>query len=102
MRVFTFLTGKLHRVFDESLDIFTEQQQVSYSVRQVVLPSQQFDVSLCVQNNPQLSNMEFGRRLAVERELEKTPYFALPNACEYVHVSVHVSYTSDFHIRTHL
>ena len=66
------------------------------------LPSQQFDVSLCVQNNPQLSNMEFGRRLAVERELEKTPYFSLPNACEYVHVSVHVSYTSDFHIRTHL
>lgn len=29
VRVFTFLTGKLHRVFDEALDIFTEQQQVS-------------------------------------------------------------------------
>ena len=38
-----------------------------------------------LQNNPQLSNMEFGRRLAVERELEKTPYFSLPNACEYCH-----------------
>ena len=36
------------------------------------------------QNNPQLSNMEFGRRLAVERELEKTPYFSLPNACERI------------------
>lgn len=41
-------------------------------------------LSLHVQNNPQLSNMEFGRRLAVERELEKTPYFALTNACEQV------------------
>ena len=30
VRVFTFLTGKLHRVFDESLDIFTEQQQVRW------------------------------------------------------------------------
>jgi hypothetical protein len=29
VRVFTFLISKLHRVFDESLDIFTEQQQVS-------------------------------------------------------------------------
>ena len=38
--------------------------------------------SLCMQNNPQLSNMEFGRRLAVERELEKTDYFSLPNACK--------------------
>ena len=30
VRVFTFLTGKLYRVFDEALDIFTEQQQVTY------------------------------------------------------------------------
>ena len=37
-----------------------------------------------LQNNPQLSNIEFGRRLAVERELEKTPYFSLPNACEHL------------------
>ena len=28
VRVFHFLTGKLHRVFDESLSFFTEQQQV--------------------------------------------------------------------------
>ena len=26
--------------------------------------------------------MEFGRRLAVERELEKTPYFSTTNACK--------------------
>ena len=28
VRVFHFLTGRLHRVFDEALEIFTEQQQV--------------------------------------------------------------------------
>jgi len=56
--VFTFLTGKLYRVFDESLQFFTELQQ----------------------NTPQLPNMEFGRRLAMERELEKMPAFSLANA----------------------
>ncbi len=30
VRVFHTLSGKLHRVFDEALDIFTEQQQVTY------------------------------------------------------------------------
>ena len=58
----------------------SDHPQSVHVSRQVV----QFDVSLCVQNNPQLSNMEFGCRLAVKRELEKTPYFALPNACEYI------------------
>lgn len=58
VRVFHFLTGRLHRVFDEALEIFTEQQQ----------------------KTPQLPNMEFGRRLAQERELEKQPAFALTNA----------------------
>jgi peptidylprolyl isomerase domain and WD repeat-containing protein 1 len=27
VRVFTFLTGKLHRVFDETLDMFTKHEQ---------------------------------------------------------------------------
>lgn len=35
-----------------------------------------------LQLTPQLPNMEFGRRLAVEKELEKTPAFQLCNACE--------------------
>ena len=30
-----------------------------------------------------MPNMEFGRRLAVERELEKTSAFGLSNACEW-------------------
>ena len=58
VRVFRFLTGKLHRVFDESLSIFTKLQQEA----------------------PQLPNMEFGRRLAVERELERVPSYYLQNA----------------------
>lgn len=49
VRVFNFHTGKLYRVFDEALQRFTELQQTTQ----------------------QLPNMEFGRRMAVERELDK-------------------------------
>ena len=35
-----------------------------------------------LQQTPQLPNMEFGRRLALERELEKAPAFSLPKASE--------------------
>ncbi|XP_018329103.1 peptidylprolyl isomerase domain and WD repeat-containing protein 1 [Agrilus planipennis] len=57
IRVFNFLTGKMLRIFDESLPRFTELQQ-----------SKQL-----------LPNMEFGRRMAVERDLEKTDSFHLAN-----------------------
>ncbi|CAL4125584.1 unnamed protein product, partial [Meganyctiphanes norvegica] len=49
VRVFKFLSGKLTRVYDESLQHFTELQQ----------------------QKQQIPNMEFGRRLAVERDAEK-------------------------------
>ena len=48
--MFKFLTGKLYKVIDESLKQFTELQQMKQ----------------------QLPNMEFGRRLAAERDLEKS------------------------------
>ncbi len=35
------------------------------------------------QVNPQLPNMEFGRRLSVEKELEKMAAFAFANAREF-------------------
>jgi hypothetical protein len=35
---------------------------------------------MCIQKNPQLPNMEFGRRLAVEKEIEKTSTLPLANA----------------------
>ncbi|KAK0090875.1 hypothetical protein PV325_000041 [Microctonus aethiopoides] len=50
VRIFNFLTGKLYRIFDESLQRFTELQQMTQ----------------------QLPNMEFGRRMAMERDLDKT------------------------------
>lgn len=53
VRLFRFLTGKLFKVYDESLQQLSELQQVS----------------------PQLPNMEFGRRMAIERDLEKTDAF---------------------------
>lgn len=57
VRLFRFLTGKLMRVFDESLAMFTELQQT----------------------RQQLPDMEFGRRMAVERELEKVDAIRLMN-----------------------
>ncbi|KAF7284968.1 peptidylprolyl isomerase domain and WD repeat-containing protein 1 [Rhynchophorus ferrugineus] len=57
IRVFNFLSGKLTRVYDETLPRFTELQQ----------------------NTQQLPNMEFGRRMAVERDLEKSEAFHLAN-----------------------
>jgi len=50
VRVFRFLTGKLTRVLDESLAHYSELQQAKQ----------------------QVPNMEFGKRMAVERELEKS------------------------------
>ncbi|XP_014663514.1 PREDICTED: peptidylprolyl isomerase domain and WD repeat-containing protein 1-like [Priapulus caudatus] len=57
VRLFRFATGKLYRVFDESLKQYTELQQTKQ----------------------QLPNMEFGRRMAIERELDKTGALAAAN-----------------------
>ncbi|XP_071799440.1 peptidylprolyl isomerase domain and WD repeat-containing protein 1-like [Asterias amurensis] len=57
VRVFKFLTGKLTRVFDESLQTFSELQQM----------------------RQQLPDMEFGRRMAAERDLQKSDAFSHPN-----------------------
>lgn len=51
VRVFDFPTGKLHRTYDESLLAVTEMQQAGTALQK-------------------LEDVEFGRRLAVERELE--------------------------------
>lgn len=51
IRVFDFLSGKLYRTYDESIDTITEMQQAGTALQK-------------------LDNVEFGRRLVVERELE--------------------------------
>lgn len=51
IRIFSFLTGKLTRKYDESLEAIQEMQQAGTAIYKV-------------------EDMEFGRRLAVERELE--------------------------------
>lgn len=53
IRLFQFLTGKIIRIFDESLQKITTLQQTEQ----------------------QLPNMEFGRRMAIERDLEKSELF---------------------------
>ena len=51
VRVFEFASGKLYRSYDESLNTLTEMQQAGTALQK-------------------LEDVEFGRRLAVERELE--------------------------------
>lgn len=57
VRVFNFVSGKLHKVLDESLQRFQELQH----------------------QTQQLPNMEFGRRMATERDLEKSESMQLAN-----------------------
>ncbi|KAL6202469.1 hypothetical protein ACLB2K_026177 [Fragaria x ananassa] len=61
IRVFWFLTGKIRRVYDESLEVAQDLQRS--------------DVSLY-----QLEAIDFGRRMAVEKEIEKTETAPQPNA----------------------
>jgi len=51
VRIFDFSTGKLHRTYDESLSTITDMQQAGTALYK-------------------LEDVEFGRRLAVERDLE--------------------------------
>lgn len=51
IRIFEFATGKLHRTYDESLKVMEETQQAGTAL-------------------VKLDNAEFGRRLAVEKELD--------------------------------
>ncbi|KAL8757563.1 MAG: hypothetical protein Q9199_002134 [Rusavskia elegans] len=51
VRIFDFTSGKLLRSYDESIDTITEMQQAGTSLQK-------------------LEDVEFGRRLAVEREIE--------------------------------
>ncbi|CAG8529799.1 4493_t:CDS:10 [Funneliformis mosseae] len=61
VRVFRFKTGTMIRKYDESLAIISEMQQAGTTIYK-------------------LDDMEFGRRLAVERELEKTSQASTMNA----------------------
>jgi len=53
VRIFKFATGKLYRKYDESLAVLSEMQQAGTS-------------------SLKLDDMEFGRRLAIEREIDKS------------------------------
>jgi peptidylprolyl isomerase domain and WD repeat-containing protein 1 len=51
IRVFDFASGKLHRTYDESIETITDMQQVGNAPQQ-------------------LEDIEFGRRIGIERELD--------------------------------
>ncbi|KAJ8749903.1 hypothetical protein K2173_013818 [Erythroxylum novogranatense] len=61
IRVFWFRTGKLRRVYDESLEVAQDLQRSGSSLYQ-------------------LEAIDFGRRMAVEKEIEKTETAPQPNA----------------------
>jgi peptidylprolyl isomerase domain and WD repeat-containing protein 1 len=66
VRIFSFLSGKLHRKYDETLSAIQELQQAGTSASH----QQQADSTGNGQIiSMKLDEMEFGRRLAVEREL---------------------------------
>jgi len=52
IRVFDFATGKLHRTYDESIETITSMQQAGTAVQH-------------------LEDIEFGRRIAMERDLDQ-------------------------------
>ncbi|KAF2109065.1 hypothetical protein BDV96DRAFT_652304 [Lophiotrema nucula] len=52
VRVFDFAPGKLHRAYDESIETITESQQAGTAIQK-------------------LEDVEFGRRLGVERDLDQ-------------------------------
>ncbi|KAL2593824.1 hypothetical protein AAZV13_12G150700 [Glycine max] len=61
IRVFWFSTGKLRRVYDESLEVAQDLQRSDAPLYR-------------------LEAIDFGRRMAVEKEIEKTESALLPNA----------------------
>nr|KYP38270.1 Peptidylprolyl isomerase domain and WD repeat-containing protein 1 [Cajanus cajan] len=61
IRVFWFRTGKLRRVYDESLEVAQDLQRSDAPLYR-------------------LEAIDFGRRMAVEKEIEKTESAPLPNA----------------------
>ena len=67
VRIFSFLSGKLHRKYDESLQAVQELQQAGSSASASASTSAAEDGPGVL--NMKLDEMEFGRRLAVEREL---------------------------------
>ena len=83
VRLFHFLTGKLHLVFDEGLRLYSDLQQVRLGLLQTAT-----NFTYDLQKNPQLPNMEFGRRLSVEKELEKVSALSLANARETTPLSM--------------
>ncbi|XP_055376555.1 peptidylprolyl isomerase domain and WD repeat-containing protein 1 [Condylostylus longicornis] len=76
VRIFGFLSGKLLRVFDETIARLTEFQQKTQT----------------------LPNMEFGRRMAAERDLEKTDFFTNIN-CQFDATGHFLIYTTMFGIK---
>ncbi|KAL7009101.1 Peptidyl-prolyl cis-trans isomerase cyp15 [Cystobasidiomycetes sp. EMM_F5] len=67
IRIFSFLTGKLYRKYDETLTAIQELQQAGTASS---APSTDTNGALSMK----LDEMEFGRRLAIEKELaERSP-----------------------------
>lgn len=66
VRVFRFLTGKLHRTYDESMPVFAEMQKVcGWMFRSLADFGQKQDSVY------KIDAIDFGRRVAVEKGLDQ-------------------------------
>lgn len=71
VRVFKFQTGKLVRVFDETLPTYTQMQQTSHA-----LPNMEFGRRFLTNCNKRnfILHLNFFVRMAAERDLEKSEF----------------------------
>ena len=74
IRLFDVLTGKISKTIDESLEVYSGVQQViSFLAIHIftLMISLLFFPLTIKKNTQQLANMEFGRRIAIEKDIER-------------------------------
>ncbi len=70
IRLFDILTARIYKTIDESLEVYSSIQQVLNSFYESSNIARPVNV-VYKQENQQLANMEFGRRAAIEKEIDR-------------------------------
>ena len=79
IRIFNFYTGKLLKTYDESLEV-VEKMHHNQQERVIALQQTEEDAAENGKKKWALDDMDFGRRLAVEREIGKAKGGQSPTA----------------------
>ena len=70
IRIFNFLSGKVQKKIDETLDAYSAIQQVNRLYKVYLIPNKIY-IMRWLKASQQLGNMEFGRRLAIEKDIDR-------------------------------